>query len=367
MPLPRNAAIVLIVTGLCLLALSHYHYGLVAQQGLLIGIVPLLFAGLLLGRSGLWATFGAYFLILLLGAWVDHRNGASNVAMRGEELFNLLQSALGYAIVTLILDRLILKSDVSRQRSRELALLYRQLEAEVEEKERSRAKLIHSQRMDALGKLAGNISHDFNNLLSVILGYASQSDHVADPRTRLDGIAAATRRGKQLTDKLMTLARATPPRLETFDANQVLAELLPMIESMLGKRVRVAATLCPQAAPIHMDLAEFEACVLNIAKNAGDAIAGEGGFGIESRIVDGDFVLRLTDDGCGMSDEVSARVFDPFFTTKPAQQGTGIGLSVVYRTITESGGHIDVDSTPEQGTCFTLRLPLQTTGGNPAG
>ncbi|QNN47628.1 hypothetical protein H9L17_05700 [Thermomonas brevis] len=358
MSLPRKLAVLLTAFGLCLLALSHYHYGLAAQQGLLIGIVPLLFAGLLLGRTGLWATAAAYFAVLLIGAWADQRHGVADASTWTEALSNLLQPVMGCAIVALILDRLILKSDASRRRSHDLALLCRQLEVEMQEKERSQAQLVHSQRMDALGKLAGNVAHDFNNLLSVILGYATQRDG-GDAAGRMAGIAAATQRGKQMTDKLMTLARATPPRRETFDVNDAVAELLPMIESMFGKRIRVVATLCRQAAWIHMDLAEFEAGVLNIAKNAGDAMTGEGTFCIETEIADGDVLLRLADDGCGMPPGVVARIFDPFFTTKPAKQGTGIGLSVVYRTVTESGGRVDVDSAPGQGTCFTLRLPLR--------
>ena len=358
MSLPRKLAVLLTAFGLCLLALSHYHYGLAAQQGLLIGIVPLLFAGLLLGRTGLWATAAAYFAVLLIGAWADQRHGVADASTWTEALSNLLQPVMGCAIVALILDRLILKSDTSRRRSHDLALLCRQLEVEMQEKERSQAQLVHSQRMDALGKLAGNVAHDFNNLLSVILGYATLRDGGA--AGRMAGIAAAAQRGKQMTDKLMTLARATPPRRETFDANAAIAELLPMIDSMLGKRIHVVAMLCRQAARIHMDLAEFEACVLNIAKNAGDAMADTGTFRIETGVADSEVFLRFTDDGCGMSPGVIARIFDPFFTTKPAKQGTGIGLSVVYRTVTESGGRVDVDSTPGQGTCLTLRLPLRS-------
>lgn len=371
MSLPRLIAVVLITFALVLLAISHYRYGLAAQSGLLLSIVPLLFAGLLLGRTGLWLTAAACLAILVIGSWADLRHGAAGMSTFGDALSALLQPVMGCAIVALILDRLILKSDISRRRGHDLALLCRQLDIEMQEKERSQAQLIHSQRMDSLGKLAGNVAHDFNNLLSVILGYAAQQqapthdDRAAEGR--MNRIVAATQRGKLLTDRLLTLARAHPPRRETFDANGTLADLLPMIESMFGSRIRVVAALCEPAAWIRMDHAEFEAAVLNLAKNAGDAMKGDGTFRLESEIAEGEVRLRLQDDGCGMPPHVAARIFEPFFTTKPPTQGTGIGLAVVYRTIVESDGRIEVDSAPGQGTCFTLRLPLHPAPSYAAG
>ncbi len=363
MPLPRKIAVALIAFGLVLLAISHYHYGLAAQSGLLLSVLPLLFAGLLLGRTGLWLTAAVYFAILVLGSWADTRHGVAGASTLRDALSGLLQPVMGCAIVALIMDRLILKSDISRRRSRDLALLCRQLEIEMQEKERSQAQLLHSQRMDSLGKLAGNVAHDFNNLLSIILGFASQRDppphDEGAQQTRMKKIVAATQRGKQLTDKLLTLARVDPPTREIFDANGALVDLLPMVRSMFGGRIRVEAALCEQAAWIRMDYAEFEASVLNVAKNAGDAMPQAGTFRIESAIVGDEVHLRFADDGHGMPPEIAARVFEPFFTTKPPKQGTGIGLAMVYRTIVESDGAIEVHSTPGQGTCFDLRLPLR--------
>lgn len=359
MPLPRRIAIVVIVVGLALLAVSHYRYGLAAQSGIVLGIVPLLFAGLLLGRVGVWITAVAYLAILVLGSWVDLRNGTPGTVSLQDAFADLLQPMLGCAIVALILDRLILKSDVSQRRNRDLALLCRQLEVEMRDKERSQAQLVHSQRMDALGKLAGNVAHDFNNLLGVILGYATQHDETDDAaRARFDKIVAATRRGKQFTDRLLTLARSDTRLRETFDANFALRDVEPMIASMFGTRIELQCAFCAEPAWVHMDYAEFEACLLNIAKNAADAMPDGGHFRIESTLDGNEVCIRLEDDGHGMSPKVAARVFDPFFTTKPRTQGTGIGLAVVYRVISEAGGCIDVRSAPGAGTCFALHLPL---------
>lgn len=363
MPLPRTIAIALIAAGLALLAISHYRYGLAAQSGIVLGVVPLLFAGLLLGRTGLWITTAASFATFALGSWIDLRHGAAGVVTLQDALSNLLQPITGNAIVALILDRLILKSDISRRRSHDLALLCRQLDIEMREKEQSQAQLLHSQRMDSLGKLAGNVAHDFNNLLSIILGYAMQHERPAGAdaamNERMQKIAAATRRGKQLTDRLLGLARIDPPLRETFDANAALGDLLPMIRSILGARIEIRTAVGGAPARIRMDFAEFDACVLNLAKNAGDAMPDGGTFHVGSETTEDEVLLHFEDTGCGMTPDVAARVFEPFFTTKPRTQGTGIGLAVLYRTITESGGRVDVASTPGVGTRFTLRLPRQ--------
>lgn len=356
----QKFSIVLVGLGLGLLAYSHYRYGLADQQGLLLGIVPLLFAGLLLGRPGVWVTTAIYFCVLLIGSWADYRHGVLTNGDRDSMLSALLQPILGILITALILDRLILIADTSRRRSQDLALLYRRLQAEMAEKERSQAQLVHAQRMDALGKLASNVAHDFNNLLSIILGYASQGATDPASEARMKGIAAATRRGKHMTDKLMTLAR-TPSRFhETFDANLVLLELLPVIETLMGKHIQVTEDLCEQPAWVHLDIAEFEAIALNLAKNAVDAMPADGSFHIRSQIADRSVHLSFADTGCGMTPDVLQKIFEPFFTTKPAHEGTGIGLAVAHHMLMEAGGSISVESTPQQGSCFTLHLPLHT-------
>lgn len=362
MPLPRQIATALIAVGLLLLAISHYRYGLAAQSGVVLTVVPLLFAGLLLGRPGLWLTTAVLLAIFALGCWSDLHAGIV-AATTQDILASLLQPAMGCAIVALILDRLIRQSDFARRRNRDLALLCRQLEIEMRQKEQSQAQLIHSQRMDSLGKLASSAAHDFNNVLSIILGYATLHDSAIASedamRVRLEKIIAATRRGKRLTNKLLTLARSDQPLRETFDANTALLGLAPMIHSMAGTRIDVRTAPCDGSAWIRMDHAEFEACVLNIAKNACDAMPDGGTFHIESGVLGDEVCLRFADTGHGMPADVAARAFEPFFTTKPRTQGTGIGLAVVFRTIIEAGGHVELDSSPGNGACFTLRLPRQ--------
>ncbi|MCD9029693.1 hypothetical protein LDO26_15985 [Luteimonas sp. BDR2-5] len=363
-PAQRPVAAALIATGLVLLGLSHVRYGLAAQSAsVMLSILPLLFAGLLLGRRGLWATAIAYLAVLLLGAWTDLQRGGADTGALREIVSHLLQPVLANAIVALILDRLILKSDISDRRNRELTLLCRQLELEIRDKEDSQAQLLQSQRIDALGKLASNVAHDFNNLLGVVLGFAQRGlrHRGVDDETRycLQRIEAATRRGRDLTGRLLTLARNDAAVRETFDANAVLHELMPMLHSIAGPGVEAQAALCDRPAWIRMDRTEFEAAVLNIAKNAVDAMPGGGRFTLATGVDDGKVLLRLADTGHGMPAEIRARIFEPFFTTKPRERGSGIGLAMVHRIVAEAGGKIDCDSVPGEGTRFVVHLPLQ--------
>ncbi|MCD9008088.1 hypothetical protein LDO31_17975 [Luteimonas sp. XNQY3] len=359
-PAQRPIAAALVAAGLVLLGLSHVRYGLVAQSGsVMLSILPLLFAGLLLGRRGLWATAAAYVAILLVGGWTDLQGG---IALR-EAVSHLLQPVLANAIVALILDRLILKSDINARRNRELTLICRQLELEIQEKEGSQAQLLQSQRIDALGKLASNVAHDFSNLLGVVLGFAQRGlRHPGiDDETRhcLQRIEAATRRGRGLTTRLLTLARNDAAVRETFDANAVLRELMPMVHSISGPGVETTADLPERPAWIRMDRAELEAVVLNIAKNAVDAMPGGGRFALATEVADGEVRLHLDDTGHGMEPDTRARIFEPFFTTKPRERGSGIGLAMVHRIVTEAGGSVDCDNTRGRGTRFVVRLPQQ--------
>ncbi|UNK42873.1 ATP-binding protein [Luteimonas sp. S4-F44] len=363
-PVQRAVAAVLIAAGLVLLGLSYARYGLAAQSGsVMLSILPLLFAGLLLGRRGLWAAATAYLAILLLGARTDMQHLTPHVHGWREFASYLLQPVLANAIVALILDRLILKSDIAARRNRELTLICRHLELEIRDKETSQAQLLQSQRIDALGKLAGNVAHDFNNLLGVILGFAQRGlDHrVLDDETRhcLQRIEAAARRGRTLTSKLLTLVRNDAALHEIFDANRVLDDLQPMLQSIAGQSVEAQTALCDGAAWVRMDRAEFEAAVLNLAKNAVDAMPGGGRMTLTTELEPTEVHLQLEDTGHGMSAQTRARIFEPFFTTKPRERGSGIGLAMVHRIVTEAGGTIDCDSAPGAGARFVLKLPLQ--------
>ncbi len=320
-------------------------------------IIPLLFAGLTLGRRAVWITTAALLVALLAGMVADVRAGVEPDVQDG--LANLMQPGLACLILALILDRLIAKSDHANQRRRELELAFDQLEIEIKAKEQKQAQLIHSQKMDALGQLASGIAHDFNNLLSVILGYATDPMNMARSQQALDSLEAveqAARRGAEVTRRLLSLSRDAG-QATMFDAGVALTELMPLVRSLFAQKTAVSLEVPASAFPVFMDKQEFELAILNIASNARDAMPQGGEFKIA---VSGDGAkvqVALVDTGMGMAPEVSARMFEPFYTTKPEGVGTGIGMAIVLQSIAEAGGTIKVASAPALGTTLRIDLP----------
>jgi signal transduction histidine kinase len=361
----RLIAAVLVASSMALLALSNYRYGLEAQSGIVASIVPLLFAGLLLGRVGVWTTMACYLPILLLGAGTDIRGGTDHAQMWRDAVSNLMQPLLGSLIIALILDRLIAKLAIGNRRNRDLTALVERLEVEIREREQSQMQLVHSQRVDALGKLASNVAHDFNNILGIVLGYVGRAEHVAgdnnDVRQNLDKLRAATQRGQRLTSKLLSLARSDDYAMERFDINEAINALEPLLHPLFAPGIAVRIECATAPAPVSMDRAGFEAVLLNMAKNASDAFSERGEFQLSTAIENGYVRILVADTGSGMTPEVAVRAFEPFFSAKPRGQGTGIGLAVAYRVVTEAGGNISVETAPGKGARFTIRLPLAST------
>lgn len=358
----RLVAVSFVVAWVLLLGFTTWRHGLVAQADVVvIFIVPLLFAGLVMGRVGVWATMASYLPILVLGTWVDSRGAARGLEM-DQALSTLAQPMLASLIVALILDRLASKMERGKRMNRDLAALCARLEDEIREHQRSHMQLVHSQRVDALGRLASSVAHDFGNLLAVMLGYVHHAERVAgdngELRGFLDDMKGVTQRGQQLNSKLLTLARSDEFDVETFDAGQVVAGLVPLLRRMFAPGIHLRVEPAAGPAPVRLDRAGFEAVLLNMAKNADDAMGGSGEFRLRTTVAGDELCILVEDTGRGMSAETAARVFEPFFSTKPRGQGTGIGLATAYRVVTEAGGRIDVDSAPAEGARFSIRLPL---------
>ena len=354
---PRLVAILLISASILFIGASYWHYGLKAQAFLQLShMIPLLFAGLMLGRRAVWLTAAASICAILTGTAADLRIAGAGLS---ESLTNLTQPAFACLIIALILDRLIAKSNYADQRSRDLDLVCDELETEIRAKEQKQAQLIHSQKMDALGQLAGGIAHDFNNLLSVILGYATDPVNILrseEAINNLEAIEKAARRGSEVTRRLLSLSR-TPGPVTTFDAGAALGELAPWLRSLFNKRTRIVLDIPAGTFPIHMDRHEFDLAILNIASNARDAMPDEGMFKAAINKQQSQIVVELTDTGHGMPSEVRARIFEPFYTTKPEGIGTGIGMAVVYQSITEAGGAVKVTDSNGNGTVIVIELP----------
>lgn len=354
---PRLVAIFLIAASVLFIGASYWHYGLKAQALLQLShMIPLLFAGLMLGRRAVWLTATASICAILMGAAADLRSAGAGLS---ESFTDVTQPALACLIIALILDRLIAKSNHADQRSRDLDLVCDELETEIRAKEQKQAQLIHSQKMDALGQLAGGIAHDFNNLLSVILGYATDPLNIVRSEQAIDNLEAienAARRGGEVTRRLLSLSR-TPGPITTFDAGAALNELAPLLRSLFNKRTRVLLDIPAGAFPVHMDRHEFDLAVLNIASNARDAMPEKGAFKLVIDKRETHIVVTLADTGHGMLAEVRERIFEPFYTTKPEGLGTGIGMAVVYQSITEAGGAVRVENSDRNGTTIVIELP----------
>ncbi len=355
----RLAAGLTVLGGLILIGFSYQAYGLRAQSGLQITqLLPLLLAGLLLGRSAVWWTTLAVAVALGIGARVD-LGLATNVAARSEVWSALLLSGMNLFVLAVILDRLILLMQRAIKRSEELDAICLELEREIEEKERAYARLLHTQRMEAIGRLSTGVAHDFHNILSVILGLATlpvRSDDSTD--IVLPKVAKAARRGTAITRRLLSFGRSQAGEVATFDLVEAVDEMRSLILPMFPRGVKVQMNLPAPGVRVRMDRDELELVLLNIASNACDAMPDGGRFALSVESDEAHARISMEDTGEGMAPDVLARLFEPFFTTKPKDKGTGIGMAIVHRFVADSGGDIDVDSTPGLGTRVRIKIPL---------
>ncbi len=244
---------------------------------------------------------------------------------------------------------------------------------DVTERRLLEAQLLQSQKMEAIGQLAGGVAHDFNNLLSVIQSYGELilSGLPEDPQMRddMNELLGATQRAAALTNQLLTFSRQQPTKPEHIDLNQLIRNVENMLRRLLGSRIELQCDLAEDVGLVTADTTQVEQILLNLAVNARDAMPNGGVLRIESRDVvladelgassTGRFALMsVSDEGTGMSEEVRKRIFDPFFTTKPVGKGTGLGLSTVYGIVRKAGGHIAVESELGRGTRFLVHLPV---------
>ena len=223
----------------------------------------------------------------------------------------------------------------------------------------------HAQKSESLGRLAGAIAHDFNNVLTVISGYGDLLRSTLEPGTQREDaneIVKAASRGQALTQQLLSFSRRTVAQPRLVDLNAVVQDIERMLERLLDRRIRLETALAPGLAPVEADVGQIEQVLVNLAVNARDAMQESGGtLAIETRAVlvhGAPYVeLTLTDTGQGMDNETCSRVFEPFFTTKEPDKGTGLGLATVRDIVAQSGGTITVASEVGRGTTFTILFP----------
>jgi PAS domain S-box-containing protein len=237
-------------------------------------------------------------------------------------------------------------------------------------------QLRQAQKMEAVGRLAGGVSHDFNNLLTAILGYADLLA-LAIPddsplRHNTDEIKAAAQRGADLTRQLLAFGRRQVLAPETLDLNQTVATIEKLLRRVIGEDIELATELDPDLGAVRADPSQIEQVLLNLGINGRDAMPQGGVLTLRTGnveiksleevsplgLVDGDYVmLEIEDSGVGIDEEIKDRIFEPFFTTKSRSKGSGLGLATVYGIVHQSGGQIEVQSEPGHGSRFRILLP----------
>ena len=245
------------------------------------------------------------------------------------------------------------------------------------EKARLEAQLMQAQKMESVGRLAGGVAHDFNNMLGVILGHVELAVETMAPaeeslRSNLEEIRKAAERSANLTRQLLAFARKQTVAPKVVDLNETVASMLKMLRRLVGEDVNLVWLPGVELHPVRVDPSQVDQILANLCVNARDAIGGVGKLTIETanctfddnycathaEVVPGEYVkLAVTDDGCGMDKATQERLFEPFFTTKGLGKGTGLGLATVYGIVKQNSGFIKVTSEPGKGATFEIRLP----------
>lgn len=246
-----------------------------------------------------------------------------------------------------------------------------------EERAELEEQLHQSQKMEAIGHLAGGMAHDFNNLLTPIVIYADMLKKTvplddSKGRSKLEAIISASHKARDLTQQLLSFGRKQVMQMKITDLNELISAFITMVRRTLRESIEITLRLSPQQQIITADRSKLEQILLNLALNAQDAIADTGSITIETGqiliddeyarlhpdLIPGTYVmLQFADSGCGMPETVLKHVFEPFFTTKQAGHGTGLGLANVYGIVKQHNGHVEVQSTVDKGTSFRFYFP----------
>jgi PAS domain S-box-containing protein len=249
----------------------------------------------------------------------------------------------------------------------------------ISERKELEGQLRHAQKMDAIGQLAGGVAHDFNNILTAVIGYASIM-HIKLPadsplKKSAEQIMETAERGAILTQGLLAFSRKQASNPRVIDLNEILQRIEQLLTRLIREDIALQLECAPRPLPIVADSVEIEQVLMNLATNARDALPGGGKIAITTAAVTldpafaqthgivepGDYaLLTVTDNGHGMNEEVVKRIYEPFYTTKEVGKGTGLGLSIVYGIIKKHQGYIFCHSSSGSGTTFQLYFPLGT-------
>jgi signal transduction histidine kinase len=256
--------------------------------------------------------------------------------------------------------------------------------AAADARERLRDRAAQEEKMEALGRFAGGLAHDLNNLLTVINGYTEILLGRAGPedpsRRLLDEIRKAGDRSADLTRRLLAVGKRQALAARDLDLNQAVRGAVEALRRAAGEGVRVETALHEHPIPVRTDPVRLERALLELAGNARDAMPAGGTLSLRTEVVEVDeerasgtpdlrpgryALLSVADTGQGMTEDVRRRAFEPFFTTKPKGKGTGLGLAEVHGLLRQGGGTLEAESAPGRGSTIRMWLPLAVPGGSP--
>ncbi len=254
---------------------------------------------------------------------------------------------------------------------------YRGSDTDVTENKKLKEQLLQSQKMEAVGQLAGGLAHDFNNILSIINGYCCllQMDIEDDERVKgaMDKILAASARAGELTHSMLAFSRTQVMKPEHQNLNGIVLKTAAFVEKIIGDNIQFKTVTNEATLPVFVDGGQIEQVLINLSNNARDAMPDGGELTItsDSMNIDGSFVsvhgfgkpgsyavITVSDSGTGMDEATRKKIFEPFFTTKAVDKGTGLGLAMVYGIVKQHNGYIDVASEPCHGASFMIYLPI---------
>lgn len=317
--------------------------------------VCMVIAALVVGRAALWGVTAAIWIAFGLGVWSEwSANGSAALVVDG-----IISGAI-FLLIAVVLDR---ASSALRQslaeakaKGREANEAYVRLQGAVEQRRKVEQQLVHARKIEAVARLAAGLNHDFNHLLSLILGYVQQAKRGQTAEKvagSLAGAESAVRKADALSRRLLTFSRQNDTVIERHDLREVVDELTPLLRQTVSPGVRVHTDI-PAGLWVDFDRDQLGLILLNLLSNADDAMGGKGDVQLVAHGTANAVWLVCSDSGPGIAAELQDAIFEPFVTSKPAGQGTGLGLAMARDLMSSQGGSIAVESTPGRGATFRL-------------
>ena len=317
--------------------------------------VCMVIAALVLGRSALWGVTIVIWVAFGLGVWRDRASdGAAEMLVDG-----IISGAI-FLLIAMVLDH---ASSALRQslveaktKGRDASEAYVRLHSEVEQRRRIEQQLVHARKIEAVARLAAGLNHDFNHLLSLILGYVQQAKRGQTPEkvaASLAGAETAVRKADILSRRLLTFSRQSDTVIQRHELREVVDELAPLLRQTVSPGVRLQTEI-PAGLWVDFDRDQLGLILLNLLSNADDAMGGEGTICLTAQATASGACLSCSDSGPGIEAEMQVRIFEPFVTTKAPGHGTGLGLAMARDILSAHGGSIAVESTLGRGTTFHL-------------